>query len=352
MSKIEETVLSRSADSKRFIPIFSASGFVDYYFDSIPGSANYYQVELKDETGNKYKSLPYMVIMEDSIPPALPLGVLGECDSLGVIKLGWHPNSESDLAGYRVYRSKIEDGEYRQITSSPSTQSVFYDTVNLKSLTRDIYYSIEAVDLRGNRSSKSLPTKVRVYDLVPPTPPRILGFTTDANRVSIKWTESSSDDVEHYLLHKTSDNDRDERIKVFRSSDGVTNILLDSVKVAGRVEYYLTAVDSSNNESAKSNAILVNLENAKIEQSIFAVKVDRNKNLIVLSWTMPFYASQIRLYRATGDNPLSLYKSLSGDREAFVDSSLTINAEYTYVLQFIDIDSRKSSFSNELKVLF
>jgi len=82
------------------------------------------------------------------------------------IKLVWDPNSEPDLAGYKIYEALVNGGPY----------ALNKDVGNVCELTLDmadkpdgtIYYVATAYDLRGNESGYS----VQVFYVVDHTPPQ------------------------------------------------------------------------------------------------------------------------------------------------------------------------------------
>ncbi|MGQ9800654.1 MAG: fibronectin type III domain-containing protein [Candidatus Saccharicenans sp.] len=97
-----------------------------------------------------------VVRAEDEFPPGAPAGVRAVAGEEGVA-LSWLPNSEKDLAGYRVYRWR--EGEAGPVTLTPDllTVPVFLDrSVEKQAL---YVYSIKAVDKSGNESP---PAKIQV----------------------------------------------------------------------------------------------------------------------------------------------------------------------------------------------
>lgn len=91
----------------------------------------------------------------DIYPPAEPTGLQAVFSSVGqkpFVDLSWAPNMEGDLAGYNIFR-RVESGEpvklNRQLVPVPS----FRDDSAAPGKT--YWYSISAVDLRGNESQRS-----------------------------------------------------------------------------------------------------------------------------------------------------------------------------------------------------
>ncbi|MEW6016154.1 MAG: hypothetical protein AB1690_12660 [Candidatus Zixiibacteriota bacterium] len=94
--------------------------------------------------------------------PAVPQGVYSITGDEAVY-LFWLPVRESDLAGYRVYRS-VNDDEYFYIGSAASTEYVDRNVINGNTY----YYAVTAIDDDGNESELSYET---VFDT-----PRPEGF--------------------------------------------------------------------------------------------------------------------------------------------------------------------------------
>lgn len=88
----------------------------------------------------------------DTTPPSMPTG-LGASSSNTTIDLAWTVNSESDIAGYNVYRSTTTGSGYAKVNSSLVNSGVYEDT-NLSESTT-YFYVVTAVDTSGNESGYS-----------------------------------------------------------------------------------------------------------------------------------------------------------------------------------------------------
>jgi hypothetical protein len=89
------------------------------------------------------------VLVEDKTPPAIPAG-LDIVQSDTSVYLTWEANTETDLAGYHVFRSDRAEGPFKSATGL-ITKNVFVDP-DYKPGT---YYSVSAVDEFGNESPRS-----------------------------------------------------------------------------------------------------------------------------------------------------------------------------------------------------
>jgi hypothetical protein len=99
-------------------------------------------------------SEPLALRPHDSFPPATPSGlaVAAEGDA---IKVYWFPNTESDLAGYRVYRREEGPGEPARVAEVPPSETSWVDTETAPGVR--YHYSVSAFDATtpANESARS-----------------------------------------------------------------------------------------------------------------------------------------------------------------------------------------------------
>jgi hypothetical protein len=98
------------------------------------------------------------VFANDVFPPAVPAGlqaVFSGMPQQPFIDLTWTPNSEPDLAGYNVYRHAGSEAPVKinaELVKTPAFQDAHVES-GMK-----YFYSVSAVDLRGNESARSAET--------------------------------------------------------------------------------------------------------------------------------------------------------------------------------------------------
>jgi hypothetical protein len=95
------------------------------------------------------------VTPEDKFPPAVPSGLNAILATVGV-ELVWDRNTESDLAGYRLYRA-LGDGKLEKIAEIADAPS--YSDRKLES-GKQYRYVVSAVDRLGNESALSAPVEI------------------------------------------------------------------------------------------------------------------------------------------------------------------------------------------------
>ena len=95
-------------------------------------------------------------------PPAVPTGLQAVFLRVGqspFVDLIWSPDTEADLAGYNVYRRE-ENGEPAKLTSEPVKAPASRDRNEQSG--KQYFYSVSAVDVRGNESARSEEASERV----------------------------------------------------------------------------------------------------------------------------------------------------------------------------------------------
>lgn len=115
-------------------------------------------------------SQPVTVTPRDIFPPAAPQGLVaallpGSAPDKFVVDLSWSINLETDLAGYRVYRSEQEGTRGQLVTPDLLPTPALRDT-SVESGHR-YWYSVTAVDRAGNESEASAAV---VVDVAKPSP--------------------------------------------------------------------------------------------------------------------------------------------------------------------------------------
>lgn len=97
----------------------------------------------------------FPVTVEDKKAPRVPAG-LDIIQSDGRALLTWDANEETDLAGYRVFRSERPDGVFTPVADRLATFNSYLD----QSARPGLYYAVSAVDEFGNESGRSVPFRL------------------------------------------------------------------------------------------------------------------------------------------------------------------------------------------------
>lgn len=106
----------------------------------------------------------------DASPPAAPSGVAAELVSgTSTVRVAWSPNSEADLAGYRIYRATTPEGPWQQVASLGNTAAFWVDG-QLPAGTDALWYAVSAFDQSGGEGSRSAASQVVLKSSLPAPP--------------------------------------------------------------------------------------------------------------------------------------------------------------------------------------
>ena len=108
-----------------------------------------FAVRARDAAGNASAATSYSWRI-DITPPAQPTGLTASLTSQAVT-LTWNANTETDLAGYNVYRSASATGPFTKLNSALLTTRSYQDTTAPAVTTS--FYQVQAVDQLGNAST-------------------------------------------------------------------------------------------------------------------------------------------------------------------------------------------------------
>jgi hypothetical protein len=110
-------------------------------------------------------SAPAVVTPSDTYPPAVPQGLVAavvtpDANGPPEVDLSWSINTETDLAGYRVYRSEQEGTKGQLVTPDLLPSPAYRDTSVQPG--HSYWYSVTAVDRAGNESAPSAPVAAEI----------------------------------------------------------------------------------------------------------------------------------------------------------------------------------------------
>ncbi|MDC0709367.1 glycoside hydrolase family 9 protein [Stigmatella sp. ncwal1] len=192
----------------------------------------------------------------DTTPPASPAGLLATASSPAQINLVWTANTDTDLAGYNLYRATVSgftpSAANRIATGASGTA---YADTGLSASTA-YYYKLTAVDTSGNESSASSQASATTSapDSTPPASPVGLAATSaSSSQINLAWTAGTEADLKGYNVYRST-------VSGFtpaaanRVATGVTAASYASTGLNASTTYYykVTATDTSGNESSAS----------------------------------------------------------------------------------------------------
>lgn len=313
------------------------------YYDPSPAVKHsvYYEIMATDTAGNVTFSNPVRYFIADTDPPKPPDGVVAKIDSNGIVSLHWELDTLDEILGYRVYRTNDIKHEMVCLQEGYLSSNSFFDTLSTKTLTREVYYTVVAVDYSYNHSQRSKVIRLIKPDAVPPIAPQFIDYNVRASGVFLKWDLSPSADVEEYQLIRNLVSDSTQIFKTNLSK--YTDHYIDTSLFEQKFyQYKLFAMDSSGNKSAASFPVLIRTYSRNVEADINLRWIDPSSK-IGFTWQKPneipiFYI----IYRDAGNGFQQIANAKSEDTRFMLPPSiLNQYSKPSYGLQAV--------YSNQLK---
>lgn len=281
------------------------------YTDKRALLTGYYRMQAFNSDGSGPYSIPKMEQLVDSIPPAIPIGLKAVVDTTGLVRLIWIPNKDDDIFGYRVYRANSKNEEFSQLTSKAVKNPFYEDQISLKTLTKEVYYKIVAIDQRQNQSAFSEVLELERPDIVPPASPFIKSIKSVNNGLKISWIRSASNDVVKQVIYRNRSGSREWEL-VKTESDTTTHFIDTNVVSDGIYKYILLAVDKAGNESKTIKPVAGKFIGSKFNDLWIVPRVKRDKKTkeAILTWTPPVF--EVERYMLYYKNSKGIWRLLDG----------------------------------------
>lgn len=311
---------------------------------------NYYLISVYTKSKENISQTVAYAQRIDSFPPESPQKLWGAIDTNGVVGLRWQANTDSDIHGYRVYKSNTPYSEFILAYPSVIEDTVFYDSINLKTLTKNIYYKVRAIDERQNQSEYSDLLSLTRPDIIPPISPVVKKLEAENKYPAIEWVNSSSDDVIwHHIFRRIKGDSINEKIESIAHTKEIRTRYTDKNLEAGR-EYIYTVVaeDEAGLYSKASNPKYYKSESGITESIKLKKKVTAGQ--VKLNWTVKAEkeVKRVLIYRSVNGEALRLYSNT--ETEEFIDGKLKPETGYSYAIKLVYTDGSTSALSNTIKV--
>lgn len=340
------------ADLAGFVVARSAlpeQGFHTLFDQPLPASARsfldtaatadepYYMVGAVDTAGNVAPSLPVYADLIDTMPPAVPTGLTGTIDTSGIVTLRWNPGIERDLLGYRVLWANDSTHEFSQRTPAPWQDTVFVDSISVRTLTPYVYYRLAAVDTRYLHSEATAVLALKRPDIVPPEPSVFTDVSVTDTSVQLHWEHSRSEDVAVQMLERrvqNSGNTWQELVRLPARQQQYTDTAVQRRTV---YEYRVTAIDSAGHRSQYAFSVTGRPYDTGRRSGIDALQatLSPDKRSVALSWRYTPSAERywFIVYRSYNGTPLRQYKAVESGVTTFEDGLLAGDGTYRYAVR-------------------
>ncbi len=304
----------------------------------------FYVVHAVDTAGNISPAYAAMASVLDTIAPAKPVALQGECDTSGIVRIQWQASREEDLLGYSVFRANGRDDVFQPLSATPFADAAFIDTVPMNALNREIFYKITALDYNYNPSPYSELLVVLRPDRIPPAAPVFGRYAAWGDSIRLSWKPSHSADVANQVLLRKMDGDTDFRIVQTFSGNNQRSYTDGPLPRGAQCIYLITAVDATGNEGP-SQPLAITLADDGRRAPIGALHAqwDVRAGAAELSWDYPSSNCRFVVYRAKAGEELSTLRAVAGDRRKFTDTP--DKGAYRYAVKAIFPDGGESDLS-------
>lgn len=307
---------------------------------------NYYSIVVYGhKEGQITSSSFYYGHRSDTIPPATPTGLKAEIDSAGIAHISWNKNKEEDMMAYRLYFSNTgRENDYFDVTERYYKDTFYVDTLNLNTLTNNIYYKVLAVDKSYNHSPRSKAVKAVKPDTVAPVGVVFDFLTQDSKGVVVKWENSPSEDFAYMELYRqVDDTGKVELVKRFDSKKKRPVKYVDeTLEPAVKVQYFMYVYDEAGNMTkSRTDRMTTSGERigciSKVEHMV--VNTEKKKE-IRLAWdrTDKSPISRYVIYRKEDDGRMLAVASVRANELFYVDKEVAIGSSYVYIVRAISTE--------------
>jgi fibronectin type 3 domain-containing protein len=218
------------------------------------GATYFYRVRAFDGSGSISAAASVVVSASTAPPPARPEDLRVYSHQSGKIALTWRPVGDPTIAGYVVYRSPSEGGEYQPVARIEGRYTTTYVDRGLEPL-RVFYYRVAALNLAGG---EGVPTaEARGVTKPEPLPPAALAVDSKGlGVVRLRWQPNVESNIAGYRLLRTRDGaGADEVVAELGSRE--TTAEDRTIGAGERVVYRAVAFDRDGMVSAPSDPVEV-----------------------------------------------------------------------------------------------
>lgn len=331
----DEIILRNSAENE-FSVLFNATS---------TGTNEKYFVTAVDIAGHESapsQMLSYKVV--DNQPPQQVSGVSAFSQG-NVITISWNTSTDSDLAGYHVYRSERMNQGFKQITAEMlEPMQTFFKDDDLQ-LGKNYSYKIAAVDKNGNTGPRSLAAMARIADNQAPEAVKNLTAIYNGEKVELSWNPISDQENfrSYVLLRKQLGTGTTSMARLNPDDLRETNFIDNGTAGKGflegaRYEYAVLAMDSANNFSDTTRMMLQIPDLTPPAPPANLVTRNHDGIRVELNWDASSSADAVKykIYRASLANDAKAITEVDKRTRTFRDGEVILGVTYFYSVSAID----------------
>lgn len=187
--------------------------------------------------------------------PEAPKGLTAtDTGTGGTVDLTWSPNKEIDVVGYNVYKS-FDKGITWILVNTTGVVSSPYFTVTGLTDGQAVLFSITALDDLGFQSPRSQAVQgiATTKDTIAPDQVKSASIASDPKgNLVIRWTENTDSDLANYYIYRSYSGAVGTFDRIASPVKGTNSYVADGLVSGNTYFFYVTAVDTSGNESVPS----------------------------------------------------------------------------------------------------
>ena len=347
-------ILVRSDKDNGIYKILFESSDTLKFNDVKPLNSNFYKVGAITFNNDTIYSYSRMATIIDTIPPKTPVDLSATVDSKGIVTICWKKNKELDLQGYKIFKANALNEEFVQLNNKFIYDSSYIDKLNLKTLSKKIFYSIASTDKNFNTSLRSVAIEVKRPDTIPPAAPIFKAATPESSGVKLDFVLSKSDDVLKHIIFRKSDVEKQfTSIKNLIKGDS-SQVFIDTTSEYDKIYTYRLTVYDEDNNFTSSKDLMIKYETGyrkKLTKVNFVV--DRTLKTISLNWE--YNEKEIEkfiLYRKKENEQFTIIKTVDGKTLSFIDVTPNIGNVYEYRIKAVLYNGAESIISEPVKVIY
>ena len=317
-----------------------------------------------DTALNMSISMPLPIHIHDLMPPAPPTRLRAAMDMSGMMMMNWRPSTSVDIEGYEVYWANDLDHPFAQHPGFYSADTVFVDTLSMKTAEPYRYYYVKARDYAGNGSLPSDTLQVERLTIVPPQTCRIDTLWMTGKTVNMKWHPSSEPDILCFNVFRRMDGEQDWQLTRVLTPDSIVDgrlTIVDSPEphMTKRYYYAIETINRSGLSSGMSYATSFLFKGEvvlPIEIKLFGQFNEETKKA-QLAWEMKGLTEAVAkdaylvIFRKRPEDEFFRHlKSVSVHDIHTVDNGLRPGEEAQYEMRLRTNEGRFSPYSNRVMI--
>jgi len=309
----------------------NASPVTDVQFNDIlaPGNAtSFYRVTAVSYHGAESTAATTSAFRpNDTVAPAAPSNLTGQGTASGITLL-WNDNTETDLAGYNIYRSSSAGGTFTKLnTSGLRSVSDFTDTTAPVGATS--FYRVSAVDGSGNESTFATLSAFRpASGSTPASASNAVATAQTGSTVLLTWNDNSSNEFGFRIERRLQSN---QSWATVGTGDINQASFTDTTAAPGTAYAYRVIVYNSFGDGASSNESNVTTPGSGTTAPSNLAAIASSQSVIDLTWfDNSGDETGFRIERRQGSGAWATIDTTAADATSYSASGLLEGTSYSF----------------------